>query len=337
MTVGISPSRPTPSPAAASAPSFPAPSPPPPAGSLPHLRGHDYIALNRHLAAVAEQNKREFAGNQVVVSSRWNPTPEQLQMLEELYRRGTRTPSADQIQQITAQLRKHGKIEGKNVFYWFQNHKARERQKRRRQLEAAEAAAAGGPAADSDKSSLANNMDNNSEGKDSGANRRGCEVDEQQTINLSSTHTSLNAEKSKSVQMGTNENKDGADEIMQQKRSSREKSATWSNQISSPPSHHRHLIVAATDHPTSSSSSSSTGTATPFLHQPPHHPNFGFPVDPPNDYDAGCGPRTLQLFPLGRGDGCGNGDNNPTAPGNPAGSRNTRNHYQFFEFLPLKN
>ncbi|KAE8690871.1 hypothetical protein F3Y22_tig00110893pilonHSYRG00659 [Hibiscus syriacus] len=27
-----------------------------------------------------------------------------------------------------------GKIEGKNVFYWFQNHKARERQRRRRQL-----------------------------------------------------------------------------------------------------------------------------------------------------------------------------------------------------------
>ncbi|KAI3814364.1 hypothetical protein L1987_19117 [Smallanthus sonchifolius] len=71
----------------------------------------------------------------VVVSSRWNPTPEQLQTLEELYRRGTRTPSADEIQHITAQLRRYGKIEGKNVFYWFQNHKARERQKRRRQLD----------------------------------------------------------------------------------------------------------------------------------------------------------------------------------------------------------
>ncbi|KAK8490889.1 hypothetical protein V6N13_090512 [Hibiscus sabdariffa] len=67
-------------------------------------------------------------------SSRWNPTPEQLLTLEELYRRGTRTPSASQIQQIAARLRRFGKIEGKNVFYWFQNHKARERQKRRRQL-----------------------------------------------------------------------------------------------------------------------------------------------------------------------------------------------------------
>ncbi|GFQ07278.1 wuschel-related homeobox 1, partial [Phtheirospermum japonicum] len=84
---------------------------------------------------MVEQNKRELTTQQVVVSSRWNPTPEQLQTLEELYRRGTRTPTAEQIQQITAQLRRYGKIEGKNVFYWFQNHKARERQKRRRQLE----------------------------------------------------------------------------------------------------------------------------------------------------------------------------------------------------------
>ena len=88
-------------------------------------------------AAVAEQNKKEFNTPPVVVSSRWNPTPEQLRALEELYRRGTRTPSADQIQHITSQLRRYGKIEGKNVFYWFQNHKARERQKRRRQMESA--------------------------------------------------------------------------------------------------------------------------------------------------------------------------------------------------------
>ncbi|KAG6410404.1 hypothetical protein SASPL_128463 [Salvia splendens] len=70
-----------------------------------------------------------------LVSTRWNPTPEQLQALEEMYRRGIRTPSAEQIQQIAAKLRRFGKIEGKNVFYWFQNHKARERQKKRRQLE----------------------------------------------------------------------------------------------------------------------------------------------------------------------------------------------------------
>ncbi|KAL6571091.1 hypothetical protein OROGR_000641 [Orobanche gracilis] len=70
-----------------------------------------------------------------LVSTRWNPTSEQLQALEEMYRRGTRTPSAEQIQQIAARLRRFGKIEGKNIFYWFQNHKARERQKKRRQIE----------------------------------------------------------------------------------------------------------------------------------------------------------------------------------------------------------
>nr|XP_011463131.1 PREDICTED: WUSCHEL-related homeobox 3-like [Fragaria vesca subsp. vesca] len=66
--------------------------------------------------------------------SRWNPTPEQLMTLEELYRSGLKTPTAQQIRQVTSQLRNFGRIEGKNVFYWFQNHRARERQKRRRQL-----------------------------------------------------------------------------------------------------------------------------------------------------------------------------------------------------------
>ncbi|KAH0461191.1 hypothetical protein IEQ34_008766 [Dendrobium chrysotoxum] len=46
-----------------------------------------------------------------------------------------RTPNAQQIEKITAELIKHGRIEGKNVFYWFQNHKARERQKQKRNAE----------------------------------------------------------------------------------------------------------------------------------------------------------------------------------------------------------
>ncbi|KAK9115307.1 hypothetical protein Syun_022104 [Stephania yunnanensis] len=105
---------------------------------------HDnHFVFNHHLMATThvshEQlgSKKDF-GAPTVVSSRWNPTPEQLRTLEELYRHGTRTPTAEQIQQITAQLRRFGKIEGKNVFYWFQNHKARERQKRRRRLECEE-------------------------------------------------------------------------------------------------------------------------------------------------------------------------------------------------------
>ncbi|GMJ08922.1 PRESSED FLOWER 1, PRESSED FLOWER, WUSCHEL RELATED HOMEOBOX 3 [Hibiscus trionum] len=68
-------------------------------------------------------------------SSRWCPTPEQVMILEEMYRSGIKTPNASQIQQITSHLSFYGKIEGKNVFYWFQNHKARERQKLRRKLQ----------------------------------------------------------------------------------------------------------------------------------------------------------------------------------------------------------
>ncbi|XP_062227482.1 WUSCHEL-related homeobox 1-like [Phragmites australis] len=64
--------------------------------------------------------------------SRWTPTSEQLKILKELYYGcGIRSPNSEQIQRITTMLRQHGKIEGKNVFYWFQNHKARERHKRR--------------------------------------------------------------------------------------------------------------------------------------------------------------------------------------------------------------
>ncbi|XP_038883674.1 protein WUSCHEL isoform X2 [Benincasa hispida] len=65
-------------------------------------------------------------------STRWTPTTDQIRILKELYyNNGVRSPSADQIQRISARLRQYGKIEGKNVFYWFQNHKARERQKKR--------------------------------------------------------------------------------------------------------------------------------------------------------------------------------------------------------------
>ncbi|KAK8485063.1 hypothetical protein V6N13_030908 [Hibiscus sabdariffa] len=66
-------------------------------------------------------------------NSRWNPTKEQISMLESLYKQGIRTPSAEQIQQITTRLQAYGTIEGKNVFYWFQNHKARQRQKQKQE------------------------------------------------------------------------------------------------------------------------------------------------------------------------------------------------------------
>ncbi|KAG2327445.1 hypothetical protein Bca52824_010173 [Brassica carinata] len=70
----------------------------------------------------------------LVASTRWCPMPEQLMILEEMYQSGIRTPNDVQIQQITAHLAFYGCIEGKNVFYWFQNHKARDRQKLRKKL-----------------------------------------------------------------------------------------------------------------------------------------------------------------------------------------------------------
>ncbi|KAL6539050.1 hypothetical protein OROMI_025376 [Orobanche minor] len=90
---------------------------------------------NHSIGGMSEYGVKREIHTMPLVSTRWNPTSEQLQALEEMYRRGTRTPSAEQIQQIASRLRRFGKIEGKNIFYWFQNHKARERQKKRRQIE----------------------------------------------------------------------------------------------------------------------------------------------------------------------------------------------------------
>lgn len=83
-------------------------------------------------ATIKDQAKLNTTPAAPMVTTRWSPTPEQLHALKEMYRRGIRTPTPEQIHQIAAKLRRYGRIEGKNVFYWFQNHKARERQRRRR-------------------------------------------------------------------------------------------------------------------------------------------------------------------------------------------------------------
>ncbi|XP_028779769.1 WUSCHEL-related homeobox 7-like [Neltuma alba] len=72
------------------------------------------------------------SGSSGTKCGRWNPTTEQVKLLTDLFMSGLRTPSTDQIQKISTELSYYGKIESKNVFYWFQNHKARERQKRRK-------------------------------------------------------------------------------------------------------------------------------------------------------------------------------------------------------------
>lgn len=104
----------------------------PPATNFLPLKHNLCEAVGDPMPNDDKRQQEYYEAGQVIVSTRWTPTSEQLQALEELYRQGTRTPSSVQIQHITAHLRRYGRIEGKNVFYWFQNHKARERQKRRR-------------------------------------------------------------------------------------------------------------------------------------------------------------------------------------------------------------
>uniref|UniRef100_A0A7N0TAR6 Homeobox domain-containing protein n=1 Tax=Kalanchoe fedtschenkoi TaxID=63787 RepID=A0A7N0TAR6_KALFE len=69
---------------------------------------------------------------------RWCPTGEQVTLLEELYKGGLTNPTAGQIHQIVTHLSRFGKVQGKNVFYWFQNHKARDKQRARKTLAGSE-------------------------------------------------------------------------------------------------------------------------------------------------------------------------------------------------------
>ena len=66
-----------------------------------------------------------------VTAAKWKPTTEQRTILESIYRSGIRTPKAEEIERITVDLKKYGQIEGKNVFYWFQNFNAKERNQRK--------------------------------------------------------------------------------------------------------------------------------------------------------------------------------------------------------------
>lgn len=91
---------------------------------------HQHLTNNIEDGGVSSKSNNNFMCRQS--SSRWTPTSDQIRILKDLYyNNGVRSPTAEQIQRISAKLRQYGKIEGKNVFYWFQNHKARERQKKR--------------------------------------------------------------------------------------------------------------------------------------------------------------------------------------------------------------
>ncbi|KAJ8772168.1 hypothetical protein K2173_027345 [Erythroxylum novogranatense] len=329
------------------------------------LHGTDFLSLNQHLATVSDQGKKDYNTQPVVVSSRWNPTPEQLRTLEELYRRGIRTPSADEIQHITAQLRRYGKIEGKNVFYWFQNHKARERQKRRRQMES-------GP----DDQQQRNDNIEIMERKELGASRTGYEGE--QTKNWApSTNCSTLAEESASIQRATKagvvaecraEGRIQLDGESQQRKSFIERNATWQMmQFPCPYLTTHHHINTTTSITATTPTPTITTTATPAARtQAPTIRTMDQNLIKANDFNIFIAPygeyghsymqfnnstaineengfcdesQTLQLFPL---HSCVDdvsdisNEKETEMPLSAAMNANLAPH-QFFEFLPLKN
>nr|AGL53586.1 WUSCHEL homeobox protein WOX8C [Picea abies] len=68
--------------------------------------------------------------------SRWRPKPEQIHILEAIFNSGVVNPPRKEIKIIRAQLEEFGQVGNVNVFYWFQNRKARS--KRKRQLQDAQ-------------------------------------------------------------------------------------------------------------------------------------------------------------------------------------------------------
>ncbi|PRQ39364.1 putative transcription factor Homobox-WOX family [Rosa chinensis] len=65
-------------------------------------------------------------------STRWLPTIDQIRILKELYDdKGVKSPTVEQVQRITLQLKWYEQIENKNVFYWFQNQRAQEKLKKK--------------------------------------------------------------------------------------------------------------------------------------------------------------------------------------------------------------
>ncbi|KAL6494343.1 hypothetical protein OROGR_031143 [Orobanche gracilis] len=312
------------------------------------------LGLNHHLAAaMVEQSERDVITTtaQVVVSSRWNPTPEQLQTLEELYRRGTRTPSAEQIQHITSQLRRYGKIEGKNVFYWFQNHKARERQKRRRRLESL-----------SDENNNNNDRNQNEKGErrePPASNRTAFEVEQTCKNWASPTNDSTAAEKTtqgatRGADQAAERKSDGwvqldaaAEILLQQGRNATCQmmhlscSPSPSSSSSSPTT--TNLIINC-------SSNNSADPSSTMQKQPHDFTNIiiSEPYDRQNlDMSWLVAGReeaqTLQLFPLQSG-GHGPDDEYMGKEEREEGSGAVMNpssdvttDYQFFEFLPIKN
>lgn len=336
-------------------PAAPTPLNNPPCLGRIHTGADHLLSFNHHLATATEQqSKRDLnAQQQVVVSSRWNPTPEQLQTLEELYRRGTRTPSAEQIQQITAQLRRYGKIEGKNVFYWFQNHKARERQKRRRQLEST---------SDDQQQQQPHTTMENTERKESGANIGTGLLEAERTKNWPSPtncSSTLPPEKTtvsmqRAVKATIPECRAEGwvqfdDAELQQRKSLEERNATW-----------QMMEIFGSSSPMNTCSSFSSAAAPTLRRKSnkqlkPHNLNFFLTpayhdqeednlifLDDHDRSSGNCDSQTLQLFPLQSSqeihpENVGEKLEADISVSDQMNTTTTTPPHKFFEFLPLKN
>ncbi|KOM43277.1 hypothetical protein LR48_Vigan05g088100 [Vigna angularis] len=56
------------------------------------------------------------------VYKRWRSTPEQVNILLNIFNHGIINPSRDQIREITVRLKEYGEVGEYSVYCWFQNH-----------------------------------------------------------------------------------------------------------------------------------------------------------------------------------------------------------------------
>src|SRR6516165_7679659 len=62
------------------------------------------------------------------VATRWKPEEAQLRILEEVFRNNVgHSPSTAQILLLTTQLQQYGEVEARNIFFWFENRRRKER------------------------------------------------------------------------------------------------------------------------------------------------------------------------------------------------------------------
>ncbi|KAK7251996.1 hypothetical protein RIF29_35654 [Crotalaria pallida] len=284
------------------------------------------LTFNPHVAHLEDQgtNNTGFDMQSSQRSSRWSPTPVQLLVLEELYRQGTKTPTSEQIQQIASQLRQFGKIEGKNVFYWFQNHKARERQKRRRrEMEEISSAEEG-------VWILA-----------TGLKGTGCEVKETKRW-ASTSNCSEHAEESVALDIaekGSNwwtQFEERGVHVLRTNMAEKPAKCPNKEMPSLPPITTSSYDVAAAQ----------TTNNTQPLNITPHHQNYNLPLVLNNresfnnhDDEENAYPRTLELFPLKRDeqDGISLTARKSRFYANASMDTTEIPSNQFFEFLPLRN